>query len=655
MQSAESHPSTQHPALSTVAFLLIALSAAAQYVPPVPKTIGGRSSITRRTDIPLPPPKQQWVRARSAHFLAISGAGERRTREILTELETVASALRQVDPHLAAEGEQTRVILFARTREAAPYFDLLLARARSPGAFVQSPDGSGTMLIDSSWNFADRTVFHELVHNLLAKSGTRLPLWLEEGLSEYFSTAEVMDRSVRIGRGIREHLYALRNRPLIPVKDLFLADASASIGTTPFFYSESWAVVDWMMRTNRDSFFAFLSDVDHGMSSADALRMRFDIDPAVIERSLNGPELRPAAILTIRLAARPETPVTEPLDHSSALIELATFLGSFAATRSDAERFLSSILSTDPKNGRAVAEIGRLRARDRRYDEATRLFEQAMQLAPGDGEIDLLFAESLLGNALGPFSGTVDIDAGAAPRFQRARQLATAALALGADAARANAVIGTSYLVESDVRPGIEALQRAREARPGRYDIALNLYALLLRGGDREAADRLYNEISTRARTPQAILAVRAVFVRERLALTNRLLAENRIEDAMAIVQQLIDVTPDAAAKMDLQRQLMHLRDVGDANRQIRTYNEAVEAANRGDTRQALTILDRLLSIATDPAVIRDATALREQMQKRLKGMRRSRYVIPSREDGEESGRGDARLSPTQVPRSRSE
>ncbi|HEY3055243.1 MAG TPA: hypothetical protein VGK31_04840, partial [Thermoanaerobaculia bacterium] len=236
----------------------------------------------------------------------------------------------------------------------------------------------------------------------------------------------------------------------------------------------------------------------------------------------------------------------------------------------------------------------------------------------------LLFAESLLGNALGPFSGTVEIDANATAQFRRARQLASEAVTLGADVSRANAVIGTSYLVERDVTPGIEALQHAREARPARYDVALSLYALLVRGGESEAADRLFNEISLRARTPQTIFASRAVYVREQLALTNRLLAESRFDDAIAILQHLIDVTTDPAAKMDLQRQLMRVRDTGEANRQIMTYNQAIEAANRGDTRKALEILDRLLETATDPSVIRDATDFRALLRKRLKGMRRS-------------------------------
>ncbi len=605
------------------AVLLFALSASAQYVPPVPKTITGERGLHRRGDIPLPSPKQQWVRARSAHFVTLSGASPRRTRQVIDELETVSAALRQIDPVFAAEGEPIRLILFARSRDAAPYFDLLLGN-RSAGVFLVGPDGGGTMLVDGSRPFADRTVFHELVHNLLANSGTHLPLWLEEGLAEYYSTAVVSGGAVHFGDPIAERLRTLHSRPLMDVSDIFEMKAGSELSSSAIFYAEAWAIVDWMMRAGRAAFFAFLHDVERGEPAADAFRKRFQIDVATMQRSLEGPLHHPPAIGSIRVsvAAQPGASAPQPLAHQDVILELAEFLGSFEATRSDAERFLSNIAQP---NARAIAALASFRARDRRYDEATKLYEQALQVDSKDPGIRLSFAESLLGNALGPFTGTSDVEPSDAPRFRRARQLAAEALAAGGDSSRANAVIGTSYLVEQDVRPGIEALQRARSERPARYDVALNLYALLLRNGERDEAERLYRDISARAKTPQAIFAARAVVVREQLALANGLLAQSRVDEAIAVIQQLMAATPDPSAKADLARQLMHLREVAEANRQINAYNDAVRAANAGETKKAIEILDRLLETATDESVIRDAKEFRKVLEKRLAGMRRSR------------------------------
>ncbi|HSP34399.1 MAG TPA: hypothetical protein VLU46_08795, partial [Thermoanaerobaculia bacterium] len=105
---------------------LIALTASAQFVPPVPKTIGGDRGLHRTKEIPLPPATEQWVRARSPQFTTLSSASRMRTLDVVAHLDTVAAALQQVSPRFAAEGAPTRVLLFARGRDAAPYFDLLL-------------------------------------------------------------------------------------------------------------------------------------------------------------------------------------------------------------------------------------------------------------------------------------------------------------------------------------------------------------------------------------------------------------------------------------------------------------------------------------------------------------------------------------------------
>ena len=600
----------------------IALSAQAQFVPPVPKTITGSRPLHRTHDIPLPGPKQQWVRGRSAHFLTISAASERRTRDVVESLEMVAAALKQLDPHLAAEGDLTRLVLFARSRDGVPYFDLLVGRPGTPGAFVSNSEGVGTMLVDGSRSDADRTVFHELVHNLLSKSGTKLPMWLEEGMADYFSTAVVMKDAVRIGSRISDHTMLLNSRPLMALNDLFAVQPGAEIGATGYFYAESWAVVDWMMRTSSASFYRFLGDIDHGVSAAEAMQREFHTAPILVERLLTSSMSRPPARVTLPVEKIREIAI-EPISRDMAIIELASFLGGFESTRPDAERFLTTVITSDPKNGYAIAAVAALRAKEKHYDEATKLYEQALQLTPKDPGISLDYAESLLGNAIGPFTGTVDIEDDAAPRFRRARQLATDALAAGGDAARASAVIGTSYLVESDPGPGVDALRRARELRPNRYDVALNLYALLIRAGDRESADKLFEQISSRVRTPQAIFAARAVYVREQIAMVNKLIHDNRIGEATPILSHLIEVTPDPNAKMSLQQQLSHLREVEDANRQIIAYNAATEAANRGETKRAIQMLDQLLETATDGTVVRDALALKKQLEKRRKGMRR--------------------------------
>src|SRR4029077_7442804 len=81
-----------------LALMLFAFAAHAQFVPPVLKGIKGDGT-PRQTNgpIPFPAADETWLQARSKHFVFISSADEKRTRSVAEELETLASALTQVD------------------------------------------------------------------------------------------------------------------------------------------------------------------------------------------------------------------------------------------------------------------------------------------------------------------------------------------------------------------------------------------------------------------------------------------------------------------------------------------------------------------------------------------------------------------------------
>src|SRR3954452_19256680 len=194
--------------------VLFAAMAHAQFVPPVLKGVKGDGT-PRQTNgpIPFPAADEKWLLARSKHFVFISSADERRTRSVAAELETLASALTQVDSTFSAPTTTpTRVILFTRRRESRPYFDMLLNRrdANVSGVFVSQREG-GSMLINQnySWQGGDRAPLHELVHYLMQSGDAHAPLWLEEGIAEYFSNAMIRRGSFSAGQPMANHAAGL--------------------------------------------------------------------------------------------------------------------------------------------------------------------------------------------------------------------------------------------------------------------------------------------------------------------------------------------------------------------------------------------------------------------------------------------------------------
>lgn len=590
--------------------VLLATSLIAQdvYVPPVPIGIARDGKVRKvRTPIAFPGEETRWIRVRSEHYDVISSASEERTRAIVGDLETLASVLTKVSTRFRSGNTATTVLVFANRAESVPYFELLLDRSRpaATGMYVRHEDG-GTMFIDAARTRApiERTAMHELVHDLLRQSEEVPPLWIEEGLAEYFANAEIRDGEVTAGHPIRAHASLLRRRLAMPLAQMFAVQPETDVALTPMFYAQSWAAVNWLMSTDPDAFFPFLNDLESGVSIETALRARYDKSFAQMEAGIRASNTRNS----VQLRGEPRAPAAPQLaDRATVLYELGRFLKHVAGAEGDAQRHFAEALRVDPRHAKALAATGK--------------FDEAIAAGLDDAEVHLAYAETLLTTALGPFAGVFEPTPDDVPKFRKARTLAERALALGADEGAARAAMGTTYLVESStpasLAPGIAQLGRAHALLPRRDDVALNLYAMLLRSEARDEAAALYTRVLANAADKQVAFAARNVRLVSEATRANELTRQGKLDEAAKIVRELAASTPDARGRLELEQQAASLETTAAVNRHIEMYNEAITLSNAGKNRQAVQLLDELLRVATDTVVIADAKKLRAEVRKR--------------------------------------
>ncbi len=605
--------------------LLVATTAAAQYVPPVLKGVQGEGRGRHAlAPVPFPDANEKWSLAQSKHFVLVSSAGERRTRDIAAGLETLAAALTQVSPRFSAATVPTRVFIFSRHREAQPYFDMLMGQkeAHVTGIFISSKN-MGSMLMESRSGWGeDRTPFHELIHNLVTNSGTRPPVWLEEGIAEYFSNAELRSGSIRAGNAILAHIHTLQQHRLIPLQQLFAISTESDLYKMPdsqrALYAQSWALVAWLIRTNPAAFYDFLRDIEEGKSVEETLRVRYHRSLDDMQRAFDVSLGSPTFGTVLPVPSADTTVTASPLDRAELLYRLGKFLSQVEEGSTDAERHFREALVANPAHARSLAALGE--------------YDKAIAADPNDAEIYLDYAESLLDKQIGPLAEAEETTADDAKTFRKARELAQKALeawqrapspagppgAAAPTVARAWGDLGTTYIVETDLANGITALEKARELAPGRLDYAVHLFAMYRRTGDRAKADPLFKELD-RARNPQVSFALRVTALRVELARANSLVQQQKLEEAAAVIRELAANTEDADAKKDLAHQADEIAHAAATNRQIDAYNQAVGQVNRGEYAQALKTLEQLLSSATDASVIRDAKKLHKQLAARRK------------------------------------
>jgi tetratricopeptide (TPR) repeat protein len=201
-------------------------------------------------------PNAGWVEVRSPHFVVSSNAGEREARRIADQFEQirglfhVAFANLRVDPAqpiliLAAKNENTMKMLLPEDWEVKGH-------VHPAGLYQQGEDKHYVILrVDSGGDNPFHALYHEYTHALLHLNFAELPLWLDEGLAEFYGNSQLGEKESKIGTIDNTHLYILRENKLLPIEVLLNVEHSSphynEENRASVFYAESWALVHYLM------------------------------------------------------------------------------------------------------------------------------------------------------------------------------------------------------------------------------------------------------------------------------------------------------------------------------------------------------------------------------------------------------------------------
>ena len=391
--------------------------------------------------IPFPPVNIEWLRADTPHFVIISAVGEHSTRSLAHDLEKLTALLTNTSDYFHAPAERTRVFLFAQRRNVQPYFDTIRGgRVDASGITLRHPKGTTILIDTTARGGGSLTPRHEVVHDLLFRNKP-LPLWVEEGLAEYYSNA---------GMPIREHITRVRGRLRIPLKQMFAIGASDSTAWSFDYYAQSWATVATLMRRDAIAFFALLHDIDDGIDASDALRSRFNLSPRDLEIAIRRVGSPAASLLMPN--GTPLEVALKPVPRADLLYELGELLSRVQGREAEAERH----------------------------------FRAALEAGATSGAIHLSYAELLLAVP----NRAVDARVEAQTAIDHDRSLET----------RATGLIGLTYLAANDATTAREYLEKASEDA----DFSLPLFSIYLDGGDRARADQMFTRLAATPRANEA-------------------------------------------------------------------------------------------------------------------------------------------------------
>lgn len=232
---------------------------------------------------PLPAPddlngsslKEHWERIGTPDLELYTDAGNTAAREVLNHLQQVRAFFLKASPLPLLDQFPVRIVLFKTEEQFAPYKTAQGERA----FFLDSPKRDYIVMADSPGEH--RFAIHEYMHLIVRHSGLRLPLWLNEGWAEVYSTLKPVADGVAVGDLVDIRMKALESGPWLDIDTLTTIDRQSPTyqgkGPVNMFYAESWALAHMLFLAPdyADNFPRFIMAIHRGKTFAESCRAAF--------------------------------------------------------------------------------------------------------------------------------------------------------------------------------------------------------------------------------------------------------------------------------------------------------------------------------------------------------------------------------------------
>ena len=350
----------------------------------------------------------QWVEVSSAHFTVLTDDGEKQGRKTLDQFERMRWVFQKLFPNAKVDPVAPIVVIATKDEKTfaslEPAAYLAKGSMKLGGYFLHSTDKNYILLrLDAEDEHPYATVYHEYTHLVFASDGDWLPLWLNEGLAEFFQNTDISGKDVHLGQASSDDIYYLRDHALVPLSVLLAVDQKSPYyhdeQKGSVFYSESWAFTHYLM----------ISDRQKGTHRMDDYRVlvRNHEDPVIAGEKAFGDlkQMDKALYAYIQQVSYMQfvmnsaaAPIDEaaykvrPVQQGEADARRADVLASVQRT-DDARALLQTVLKTDPDNPLAHETMGFLEFRAGHVDAARTWFGEAAKLGSQDFLTYLYYAQ----------------------------------------------------------------------------------------------------------------------------------------------------------------------------------------------------------------------------------------------------------------------
>jgi len=337
----------------------------------------------------------QWLEIKSDHFTVITDSNEKQGKQILDQFERMRWMFHTLFPKVNVDPAQPILIVAVKnykefqTLEPADY--LAKGQLKIGGFFLKTQDKNYVLLRqDVEDDHPYSIVYHEYTHLQMSAALEWMPLWLNEGLAEFFQNTTIRDKDVHLGQPSVNDILYLRQTKMIPLATLLKVDHNSPYyheeQKGSVFYSESWALTHYIEINDR---------VKHLHQLQDYMDLvRNHEDPVVAAEKAFGDlkQLQSSLNNYVNAAGYQEfvmSSAAAPLNEASYRVRQITQTESDAVRadllasvgrKDDALALVDSILKADPKCAAAYETKGYLAFQDHDEETARKWYGEAVRL-----------------------------------------------------------------------------------------------------------------------------------------------------------------------------------------------------------------------------------------------------------------------------------
>jgi tetratricopeptide (TPR) repeat protein len=441
---------------------------------------------------------ENWIEIRSPHFTVYSNAGEHDGRRVALEFEEIRAMFEQSFPQLRVDSGGKPTIIYALKNEDSlklllPTYGQNKNAMKIAGQYRSTYDKNFAVVrtdVGGGANSPYHVMYHEYAHELFRLNYRGLPLWLDEGLAEYWGFSDIQNQEGEVGRADPGTVRLLQQKQLLPIATLVSVDSTSPLYNTQdhsgIFYAEAWAAVHYLsmspeLRSQNllNKYLAALQQTDDPIEAAsrtfgDLQRFSEQLENYVHLQAFYYQKVKLRSELSEKqFSARPLSPA-EGLVHQADYLLHANHLP-------EAIEVLHQAQGLDPKAPGLHDALGYYHFLKADFDSADKEFALALEANPNDASVYLYRASILYRrNGYRPAS-TPQIIA----NLERV-------LALQPDFAPAQAFLCMAYIATPDQMPkAITAAKHALDLEPGNMAYFLDYGRALLANGKQTEAKQI--------------------------------------------------------------------------------------------------------------------------------------------------------------------